>query len=102
MSRHQVTLISVGRTDEKAIIGYDPPLRTFFLQAFRDPETGVPDLWLGTRLAQFASLPQLLGELHAQGYAIGTGFTDALIDTLIIEASQPSYRSVGERFGLIK
>lgn len=34
MSRYTVTVKTDGETDENAVIGYDPPLRTFFLQAF--------------------------------------------------------------------
>jgi hypothetical protein len=34
MSRYTITVTGHGRSDAEAIIGYDPPLQTFFLQAF--------------------------------------------------------------------
>ena len=33
MSRYTITVTRNGRSDPDAVIGYDPPLRTFFLQA---------------------------------------------------------------------
>jgi len=39
MSRYTITVTSNGRSDTQALIGYDPPLCTFFPQAFPD-ETG--------------------------------------------------------------
>jgi len=36
MSRYTITVTSNDRSDPDAIIGYDPPLRSFFLQAFPD------------------------------------------------------------------
>lgn len=36
MSRYTITVTGNHRADSDAIIGYDPPLRTFFLQAFPD------------------------------------------------------------------
>lgn len=35
MSRHQITVRGQGVADADAIIGYDPPLRTYFLQPSR-------------------------------------------------------------------
>lgn len=48
MSRYTITVSGHGRSDPEAIIGYDPPLRTFFLQAFFHEVTDDPALWLGT------------------------------------------------------
>ncbi|MCY1667380.1 hypothetical protein [Rhizobium sp. SL86] len=39
MSRHTVTVKTDTEADEDAVIGYDPPLRTFFVQAFPNEET---------------------------------------------------------------
>lgn len=49
MSRHAITLRTETATDDNAIIGYDPPMRTHFIQAFEDPKTKQPALWLGMR-----------------------------------------------------
>ena len=48
MSRYTITVTSDGRSDPEAAIGYDPPLRTFFLQAFPDESGDDLALWLGT------------------------------------------------------
>ena len=42
MSRYTITVSGHGRSDPEAIIGYDPPLRTFFLQAFPHEVTDDP------------------------------------------------------------
>ncbi len=34
MSRYSIELDNKGRTDNEAVIGYDKPLRTFFLHGF--------------------------------------------------------------------
>ena len=44
MSRYFITVTGEGRTDPEALIGYDPPLQTFFLQAFPHEETDDPAL----------------------------------------------------------
>lgn len=57
MSRYAVTLPKGERTDDEAIIGFDPPLRTFFLQGFEgDDEFGTPEIWLGALLEEFPTL----------------------------------------------
>jgi len=48
MSRYPITVTRQRRFDPDAVIGYDPPLRTYFLQAFPHQETDEPALWLGT------------------------------------------------------
>ncbi|WP_292326260.1 hypothetical protein [Mesorhizobium sp.] len=49
MSRYTITVTSDHRSDPNAVIGYDPPLRTLFLQAFPDESGDDLALWLGTR-----------------------------------------------------
>ncbi|CAD7053692.1 integrase [Pseudorhizobium halotolerans] len=51
LSRYTVTVKADDDTDENAVIGYDPPLRTFFLQAFPDEQTDQYALWFGTLLS---------------------------------------------------
>jgi hypothetical protein len=68
MSRYTITVTGQGRTDPEAVIGYDPPLRTYFLQAFPHEVTDDPALWLGTYDHEYATLANLhLGALAA-GY----------------------------------
>lgn len=68
MSRYTITVTSQGRTDPDAIIGYDPPLRTFFVQAFPHEVTDDPALWLGTYDYEFEVLDQLHRAALAEGY----------------------------------
>ena len=50
MSRYTITVTKTAsrHTDPDAVIGYDRPLQTFFLQAFPDEKGEDLDLWLGT------------------------------------------------------
>jgi hypothetical protein len=68
MSRYTITVTGQGRSDPEAIIGYDPPLRTFFLQAFPHEVTDDPALWLGTYGHAFKRLDDLHDATVALGY----------------------------------
>ncbi|UIK01192.1 hypothetical protein LZK82_27185 (plasmid) [Rhizobium leguminosarum] len=61
MSRYTiaVTRTALRHADPNAIIGYDRPLQTFFLQAFPDASGEDLELWLGTDLREFETLSQL-------------------------------------------
>ena len=98
MSRHSITVRSATATDDEAIIGYDPPLRTYFLQAFEDPQTECLGLWLGTRLEEYPSLPKLLEALVARGFSIGD-LADDLIADMNREETGPHEPSLAERSG---
>lgn len=68
MSRYTITVTGQGRSDPEAIIGYDPPLRTFFLQAFPHDVTDDPALWLGTHGHAFERLEDLHHAALARGF----------------------------------
>jgi hypothetical protein len=68
MSRYTITVTGMGRSDPDAIIGYDPPLRTFFLQAFPHQVADDPALWLGTRDREIDTLAALHIATLAEGY----------------------------------
>jgi hypothetical protein len=68
MSRYTITVTGKGRTDPDAIIGYDPPLRTLFLQAFPHEVTDDPALWLGAYDREFDTLTTLRAAALAEGY----------------------------------
>jgi hypothetical protein len=68
MSRNTITVTGEGRTDPEAVIGYDPPLQTFFLQAFPHEETNDPALWIDTRPHEFEKLDHLHRTALAEGY----------------------------------
>ena len=70
MSRYTITVTSEGRSDPDAVIGYDPPLRTFFLQAFPDESGDDPALWLGTSHREY----ETLGALHTAALSSGYSF----------------------------
>ncbi|MGO4560177.1 hypothetical protein [Mesorhizobium sp. 2RAF21] len=60
MSRYTITVTSSdSRSDPDAVIGYDPPLRTFFLQAFPDDTGDDLVLWLGTADREYETLDAL-------------------------------------------
>ena len=68
MSRYTITVTGHDRSDPEAIIGYDPPLRTFFLQAFPHEVTDDPALSLGTYDQKFGTLDGLHRAALAEGY----------------------------------
>lgn len=68
MSRYTITVTSQGRSDPEAVIGYDPPLQTYFLQAFPHEETDDPALWIGTRPHEVETLEHLHCAALAEGY----------------------------------
>ncbi|AWI62488.1 hypothetical protein [Sinorhizobium fredii] len=66
MSRYTVEVKPATASDPEATNGYDRPLRTFFLQAFPDPETDESALWLGA----FPTLESIIEAARAQGYEV--------------------------------
>ncbi|CUX72163.1 MULTISPECIES: hypothetical protein [Agrobacterium] len=101
MSRHTVTVKSSSKTDENAVIGYDPPLRSFFLTAFPDEETDESALWLGGFLEEYPSLEILIETARAKGYEV-SGLSHETIVAMTKEAGTPTPPSVGERLGLVR
>jgi hypothetical protein len=68
MSRYTITVTSTGRSDLDAVIGYDPPLRTFFLQAFPDESGDDLALWLGTNDREYATIEALHAAARSRGF----------------------------------
>jgi hypothetical protein len=60
MSRHPVAIARGADIDRNAVVGFDRPLTTFFVQAFPDAEEEGFAVWLGYRLAEFPTLSSLL------------------------------------------
>lgn len=73
MSRYTITVtvtpIGDHHADPDAVIGYDPPLRTFFLQAFPDETGDGLALWLGTSDREYETLDALHAAALAKGFA---------------------------------
>ena len=70
MSRYTITVTKTAtrRADPDAVIGYDRPLQTFFLQAFPDEEGDDLALWLGTQYRAHETLSDLRASAIANGY----------------------------------
>lgn len=68
MSRYDITVNHAGNSDSDAVIGYDPPLKTFFLQAFPDKSGDDLALWIGTEHNEFPTLETLRSAAEARGY----------------------------------
>jgi hypothetical protein len=82
MSRYTITVTGKDRIDPGAVIGYDPPLRTYFLQAFPD-ETGDDfALWLGTRDREY----ETIDALHAAALSRGFDFMPLPEDVALLLA----------------
>lgn len=68
MSRYTITVTSDHRSDPDAVIGYDPPLRTFFLQAFPEESGDDLALWLGIRDREYVTLDALHAAARSRGF----------------------------------
>ena len=68
MSRYTITVISDGCSDPDAVIGYDPPLRTFFVQAFPDESGDDLALWLGTSDGEYETIDALHVATRSRGF----------------------------------
>jgi hypothetical protein len=96
MSRYTITVTGTVtgkvRSDPDAVIGYDPPLRTYFLQAFPHEETDEPALWLGTRDRAFEALEDLRHAAISQGYdfmALPSELAAKLVDDKAAASGRP-------------
>ena len=101
MSRYTITLLKGERTDGEAVIGYDPPLRTFFLQGFEsDDDFGTPEIWLGTLLEEFPTLEGIIESAKVHGYEV-RGLDHADMISMLGQAGQRCEPSIAERLGFI-
>jgi hypothetical protein len=101
MSRHVVTVLGQAQTDREAVIGYDPPLWTFFLQAFPNPETDACTLWLDGIIHEFSSIEAIVEMARSRGFDIRGLGQDAII-AMTKEAGIQTPPSVGERLGIVR
>nr|WP_295468839.1 hypothetical protein [Mesorhizobium sp.] len=70
MSRYTITVTRQDRSDPDAVIGFDSPLRTFFLQAFPDESGDDLALWLGTSDREYETVDALHAAALAKGYGL--------------------------------
>lgn len=103
MSRYPITLQKGEDFDDNAVIGYDPPLRTFFLQGFEiDHEDYCePEIWLGTRLEEFPTLEGIIQTARVHGYEVRELKATAIV-AMMEEAGQRPDPSIGERLGIVE
>lgn len=99
--RYSVTVKSAAKTDPEGVIGYDPPLRSFFLQAFPDPETDACALWLGGFQDEYPTLQLLIETARELGFEV-LGLDRETIVALTKEAATPKPPSIGERLGIVR
>lgn len=101
MSRYTISLAKGERTDDEAVLGFDPPLRTFFLQGFEtDDEFGTPEIWLGTLLEEFPTLEGIIEAARRDGYEV-CGLAHADMIAMLAQAGQKYEPSIAERLGFI-
>lgn len=100
MSRYTIEVRSVTATDPEATIGYDRPLRTFFLTAFPDPDTDAVSLWLGGLLEEYPTLESIVLAARACGYEI-SGLTHADMIAMLRECGSPGTPSIAETLGFV-
>ena len=102
MSRYVITLSHGENSDEEAAIGFDPPLRTFFLQGFMEEEgEGLPlPIWLGTVLEEYTTLESIAEEARAQGYEI-KGLPRQHVIEMLELAGQRHEPRIAEILGLV-
>lgn len=101
MSRYTVEVKSPTATDPMATIGYDPPLRTFFLTAFADAETDRASLWLGAFLEEYPTLESIVLDARSQGFEI-SGLRHSDMIAMLLEAGKPTPPSIGEILGIVR
>jgi len=102
MSRFNITIKGQdGKRDESAVIGYDKPLRSYFAQAFPDPENeDYLAFWAGCKLEEFPTLEALIDYADHLGYAF-EGITESMRKAMMQEREQPKVKSLAEVHGLI-
>lgn len=90
MSRFFITLTSGSRSDPAAVIGYDRPMRTYFLQGFPKPQLDWDDfeIWLGLDIEACRTLEILVDAARLRGFEI-VGLTDEMRLQMEMEAATP-------------
>ncbi len=94
ISRYTITVTSEDHTDPDATIGYDPPLRSFFLQAFPDESGDNLSLWLGTSDRKFETVVAMHMAAFSRGYSfmpLPEDVTSQLVADLAAEAGRPPH-----------
>lgn len=94
MGRYTIIVTRQGNSDPDAVIGYDPPLRTLFVQAFPDESGDDLALWLGTRVREYETVDALHSAALARGFdfmPLPEDVSLQLADDLAKEADRPAH-----------
>lgn len=99
MSRFTITLVHGSSEDTEAVIGFDPPLQTYFLQGFPFVmnDCGYFKIWLGTEPRQYPAIEGLVKALRAKGYDFH-GLSEAQMEQMLEEAQRPPISRPGMGF----
>ncbi|MEH7901293.1 hypothetical protein V7794_08085 [Rhizobium laguerreae] len=97
MSRYTITVTrnASDHSDPDAIVGYDRPLQTFFLQAFPDGGGEDLELWLGTDIREFETLSQLRTAAIARGFDF-TPLASGILHRLLDEHAREAHHAVSD------
>ena len=98
MSRFQVTVTNGSKCDTDGALGYDKPLRTFYLQGFIEKRN---EIWLGAFLEEYPTLDSLISAAEGRGYSV-SGITHADMIVMLSEAGEKPTPSVGELLGIVR
>lgn len=105
MSRYTITVTRTASRDEvdpDAVIGYDRPLQTFFLQAFASAEDDDLELWIGTEYRAFETLSDLRHAVLQSGFdfvPIASGVLHRLFEDHAREAIRPAAETIIQELG---
>lgn len=99
MSRFTITLVHGSSEDTEAVIGFDPPLQTYFLQGFpfEMNDGSYFKIWLGTEPREYPAIEGLVKALRAKGYDFH-GLSEAQMEQMLEEVQRPVVPRPGMRF----
>lgn len=100
MCRIQICMTKGEMQDSDAFIGYDRPMRTFFIQGFLKDFGDYEDfeIWLGADLEEFPTLEGIIEAAKNMGYRIGSiSYEDQM--SLMLAAGLIAEPSLAERLG---
>jgi len=99
VSRFTITLVHGTAEDTEAVIGFDPPLQTYFLQGFPFELNDYTHwkIWLGTDFQEYREIQDLVKAVRAKGYEFH-GLSEQQMEQMLEEAQRPIALRPGLRF----
>ncbi len=104
MSRYTITVSRTGSNyhDPDAVIGYDRPLQTFYLQASFNPIDDDPELWIGTEYRAFETLSAMRSAAVERGFdfvPMASGVLHRLLEDYRRDAIRPAIETIIQDIG---